>query len=49
MAKKRSKKMTAAQEKELDYFIDRLANIMIMQVEDEAIKKRDAKKRKKTK
>lgn len=41
--------MTAAQEKELDYFIDRLANIMIMQVEDEAIKKRDAKKRKKTK
>lgn len=48
MAKKRKKKLTPVQEKELDYFTDRLANILIMQVEEEAIKKQEAKRKKKS-
>ena len=37
--KKKKRKLTPQEEKDVDYFIDRLANILITQVEQEAEKK----------
>ena len=39
MKKKKKRKITEEEEKQVDYFIDRLANILIMQVEQEALVK----------
>ncbi len=49
MTKKKSKKLGEAEEKQIDYFVERLANILIMQVEEETLKKKETKRRKKSK
>ena len=42
--KKKKRKLTPQEEKDVDYFVDRLANILIMQVEQEALTKKKAPK-----
>lgn len=41
MKKKKKRKLTETEEKQVDYFVDRLANILIMQVEQEALAKEE--------
>ena len=43
MKKKLKKKLTADEEKEVDYFIDRLVNILFMQIEHKAISRKKKK------
>ena len=47
MKKKKKRKLTEEEEKQVDYFVDRLANILIMQVEQEALTKQEKSKSKK--
>ena len=42
--KKKKRKLTPQEEKDVDYFVDRLANILIMQVEQEALAKKKVPK-----
>lgn len=46
MKKKQKRKLTEDEEKEADYFLERLVNILIMQVEQEALAKVKPEKRK---
>ena len=39
MIKKKKKKLTEAEEKDVDRFVERLAEILLMQVEQEALAK----------
>lgn len=41
MKKKKKRKLTAGEEKQEDYFIERLTNILLMQVEQEALAKEE--------
>ncbi len=45
--KKIKRKLTEVEEKQVDYFVDRLANILLMQVEQEALEKAEKSKPKK--
>lgn len=42
MKKRQKKKLTEAEGKQIDYFTERLVNILMMQVEQEALEKEKA-------
>ncbi len=42
--KKKKRKLTPQEEKDEDYFIERLANILMMQIEEEALAKQEKPK-----